>query len=132
MSTRSAIIERTENGTYRGIYCHLDGYCTGVGQTLLSHYKDAAKVASLIKLGDVSSLGERVEPVGYHSFNQREDGTTVAYIRDRGESGCEARTGATSQAVADRIGHNGYVYVFENNEWTCNGVPLEVAVQKEL
>ena len=94
MSTRSAIIEKTETG-YRGIYCHNDGYLSYNGRILFDHYQDAAKVSALIDLGDISSLGERVAPIGEHSFDysKREEGTTVAYSRDRGEEGTEAVSG---------------------------------------
>lgn len=130
MSTRSAIIHKTETG-YAGIYCHFDGYIDGVGKTLQEHYQDAGKVARLIALGDISSLDERVEPIGAHSYDNKEQGTTAAYIRDRGETGCETKTGATVKEVADEIGHNGYVYVFESGSWKVNGTPLAEAVAKD-
>lgn len=131
MSTRSAIIMKTHDGSYVGIYCHYDGYEDGVGQTLLDHYggdpKTAAdKVAALIALGDVSSLRERVAPVAsHHSYASPEDGTTVAYHRDRGEAWEQVAptTGATAEEVASQLGHNGYVYVFEAGKWTCCGKP---------
>ncbi len=119
MSTRSAIIEKLPDGTYRGIYCHFDGYLAGVGKTLLAHYQDAAKVGRLIDLGEISQLGERVEPIGPHAYGNAEKGTTVAYHRDRGEDRTEPTTGATVEEVAAKIGHNGYVYVFDD-EWECN------------
>ncbi len=123
MSTRSAILHRTATG-YVGIYCHFDGYPEGVGQKLLDHYQDADKVARLIALGEISSLGERVEPIGPHSYQNAEEGTTVAYHRDRGEDRTEPATGDTVKACEAHIGHNGYVYVFESGAWTLNGEPL--------
>ena len=126
MSTRSAIIRKTDSG-YAGIYCHFDGYLEGVGATLRDHYSDPGKVARLIALGDISSLGQRVEPIGPHSYSDSEVGTTVAYMRDRGEEGCEARTGATATKVAGQIGHNGYVYVFDGGVWRVNGALLAEA-----
>lgn len=131
MSTRSAIICKTTHG-YAGIYCHFDGYCDGVGRTLLEHYADPHKVRALIDLGDISSLGERVEPIGPHSYEKCEEGTTVAYMRDRREKECEAQTGKTAEEVAGKIGHDGYVYVFDGTAWTCNGLPLEEAIAAEL
>ena len=122
MSTRSAIIMKTDDG-YAGIYCHFDGYPSGVGQTLLDNYQDLEKVNDLIRLGDISQLGARVVPIGEHSYGQPETNTTVAYMRDRGESGCYFSAGATVAEVAATIGHNGYVYVFENSAWTCNDIP---------
>jgi hypothetical protein len=137
MSTRSAIIMRLKNGSYAGIYCHFDGYCAGgVGRTLLDHYQDPEKVRALIELGDISTLGERVDPIGPHGFGcgeglPREDGTTCAYMRDRGEKDCEAKVGKTLKSVVDKIGHNGYVYVFAGGLWTCNGMGLAEAVKIE-
>jgi hypothetical protein len=71
MSTRSRIAIETESGTVKSIYCHFDGYVSGVGKTLFNHY-DREKLEKLIELGDISSLGESTE-------------NTVAYWRDRGE-----------------------------------------------
>ena len=68
MATRSAIIRKTLTGTYEGIYCHFDGYTSGVGQILLDHYRDPAKVQKLVALGDISILAEHVEPTDPHSF----------------------------------------------------------------
>lgn len=133
MSTRSCIITKTETG-YAGIYCHFDGYLEGVGQTLLKHYQDPSKVARLIALGDISSLGERVEPTGAHSFENPEDGTTVAYGRDRGETGTKAHVAPTLEDVERfyKNAHNGYVYVFDGVSWKCNGEPLAEAIAKEV
>ena len=115
MGTRSAIIEKTDTG-YRGIYCHWDGYLENNGKILNEHYQDAAKVSSLIDLGDISSLGERVNPLGKHSFDDREDGTTSAYMRDRGEADCEPKIG-TLEGVIDAIDDDGYVYIFHDGTW---------------
>ena len=128
MSTRSAIIMKTPKG-YKGIYCHFDGYETGVGAILNEHYQDADKVSRLIALGDISCLGKRVEPIGPHSYDKAEKDTTIAYTRDRGETGCKATTGKTIEDVESKIGHNGYVYVFENGDWTCNEIPLVEAIK---
>lgn len=85
MGTRSNI-GILENRRVKYIYCHYDGYIDGVGRTLIEHYTDVEKIRSLIELGDISVLGERVNPIGEHSFEKREEGTTVFYHRDRGES----------------------------------------------
>ena len=122
MSTRSAIVMKEAAG-YRGIYCHSDGYPEGVGKTLLDHYQDADKVKRLIDLGSLSCLGKLVDPVGKHSFDNRERDVTVAYGRDRGEKNVDAVKADHLLAVADMIDHQ-YVYVFEDGAWTCNGVPL--------
>ena len=71
MSTRSRIAIENQDGTVQSIYCHFDGYISGVGKTLFNHY-DREKLEKLIELGDISSLDESTED-------------TVAYCRDRGE-----------------------------------------------
>lgn len=122
MSTHSTIIERIADGTYRGIYCHFDGYPKGVGATLLQHYADPAKVSALIDLGDISQLGERVAPTpgSGHTSGKAEPGVTVAYARDRGETGVEPTTRATPEAVNAVFG-NDFIYVFEGGKWLLNG-----------
>lgn len=132
MSTRSAIVLKMKGGTFAGIYCHNDGYPSGVGKTLLEHYKEPEKIRQLIELGDLSSLDERVEPVGPHGFGrgettEPEPGTTVAYMRDRGEKDCVARTSKKLKEVLDKIDHE-YAYVFADGSWTCNGKPLAEVV----
>lgn len=123
MSTRAAVIHKTPTG-YAGIYSHSDGYIEYLGAALQEHYTDADKVRRLIALGDISILKPKLEPTGPHSFDRREEDVTVAYGRDRGETGIEAKTGRTVDEVASQIGHNGYVYVFDGTGWTVNGVPL--------
>ena len=85
MSTRSLIAMENSGGTVSSIYCHFDGYIAGVGKTLQEHYTEREVVKQLIALGSISSLGERLVPIGSHSFEDQEEGTTVAYHRDRGE-----------------------------------------------
>jgi hypothetical protein len=133
MSTRSAIIEKTENG-YRGVYCHFDGYVHKdtpdcVANVLNDHYKDAEKVSELIDLGSLSCLRCYVDQgeCHGHSFDTPFEDVTVAYHRDRGED-LDIRYGDTIKEVESQIGHNGYVYVFENNKWTVNGKSLKKAL----
>ncbi len=144
MSTRSAIIMKCKDGTYRGIYCHFDGYPEGVGQTLHEHYKSYNKVSALIELGDISSLDKEIYPKsfiskrlsGKHSFTHPQPGVTVAYGRDRKETGTEFKTGSTVHEVSNQIGHNGYVYLYfpakeegKSGLWTCNGKSIAKAIK---
>jgi len=71
MATRSRIAIENENGTVTSIYCHFDGYLSGVGKTLFEHY-DREKTEKLMELGDISVLNESTE-------------STIAYHRDRNE-----------------------------------------------
>lgn len=101
MSTKSII--SNEKGS---IYCHWDGYPTGVGKMLLEHYQDADKVNRLIALGNISYLEKEVETEKEHSFDCPAKGVTVAYHRDRGE---EFSTGE---------GWSGdFAYHFEDGVW---------------
>ncbi len=122
MATRSAIIEKKSDGTYRGIYCHYDGYLSHNGRILAEHYQDADRVSALIDLGGISVLGERITPIGKHSFSDREEGTTVAYHRDRGEE-LDIWTGATASDVKAQIDHE-YAYIFADGKWTVGGSDL--------
>lgn len=132
MSTRSVIISKMDEG-YAGIYCHFDGYVEGVGKTLLQHYQDPGKVKKLIELGYISSLGERVEPIGDHSLANLEKGTTVAYSRDGGEryDSVSPVVGETFEVVADEIVNfaTEYIYFFNGEKWFVDGKELAAAVE---
>lgn len=86
MATRSRIGIEKVDGSVVSIYCHWDGYPRNNGRLLSEHYNDVEKVEELISLGDISYLAKRVNPLGdNHTFNTPEEGTVVAYHRDRGE-----------------------------------------------
>jgi hypothetical protein len=72
MSTRSRIAIENQNGSVKSIYCHFDGYLSGVGRLLKEYYTTQPKVEALIELGNISALEMTPE-------------STVAYARDRGE-----------------------------------------------
>jgi hypothetical protein len=126
MSTHAAIIRKTYTGKFEGVYLHRDGYSSYAGRILQTHYKDADKVAALINLGDLSFLGERVEPIGSHSFGSAEKGTTIAYGRDRGERNVGKLIADSISELESEIDHSGNVYVFADGEWSHNGQPIEV------
>lgn len=96
MSTRSYICKENEDGTYTGIYCHSDGYLEHNGAILIDGYNSRDRVEALLKLGNLSYLQPKLEPDPNfpHSFDfdKRQEGVTVAYGRDRGETGQEAQT----------------------------------------
>lgn len=70
------------------IYCHLDGYIEGAGETLFEHYQDPEKVKALLELGDILSLGEFLAPKKgqTHTLLDPTPNTSVAYHRDRGDN----------------------------------------------
>ena len=106
MSTNSTIVEKTPEG-YRAIYCHYDGYKSGVGSVLKNHYQDSQKVSNLIDLGSISVLKESCE-------------NTIAYHRDRGEPLEPLKVYKSIAKIKEAFG-NEYLYLFKDGEWTCNG-----------
>lgn len=115
MTTKCVIIAKI-SGKFHAITCTYDGYETGVGSTLRSHYTSIDRISDLIALGDIGVLGERVTPSGKHSFDSPETGTTTAFIRDReaDKSQFAARSGVSWQDLATEL-HN---YVFVDGAWT--------------
>ena len=71
MATRSRIAIENQDRTVTSIYCHFDGYLSGVGKKLFEHY-DREKTEKLMELGNISVLGESTLD-------------TIAYHRDRNE-----------------------------------------------
>jgi hypothetical protein len=113
MATRSRIGIENENGTISSIYCHFDGYPDGVGATLEEHYSNRQKLRMLINLGDISILGEHVATMDEHSFDNRKEGVTVAYHRDRGEEKREARIDKSLETFSN---YEQYGYVYTKDE----------------
>jgi hypothetical protein len=58
MATRSTIALEFADGTVEQIYCHWDGYLSGVGAELVSGYSDPFRLRDLIDAGDTSTIGE--------------------------------------------------------------------------
>ena len=89
MSTNSTIAYKCpDTGTISMIRVHWDGYLSGVGQTLFTHYIDLNKIKELIALGSLSSVHECVSATSEdltHSYETPTKGVTVAYTRDRGD-----------------------------------------------
>ena len=126
MSTRSRIAIENQNGSVTSIYCHFDGYISGVGKTLKEYYTTQAKIEALIELGDISSLEMTPE-------------ASDAYARDRGED--LHKTSYLCVEDLFDLGFEGgieYVYCFtKNNIWIVNEVgsnqvnDLKVAFEEE-
>lgn len=123
MSTRSRIGMVQPDGTVKSVYCHFDGYPSGVGITLLKNYTDPEKVKKLIDLGDLSVVGEEVEPAEgqKHDFENPIKGITIAYGRDRGEDGTEARVNKSREGYfTSDLEEYGYLFT-EDNTWMFMG-----------
>lgn len=103
MATRSSIGIQTQDGKYKAIYCHWDGYIEGVGETLKEFYNTPEKVEQLLALGDISILADNLDD-------------TVAYHRDRGEELQMGRIFDTYREMVDNVFCD-YIYVFNDGEW---------------
>lgn len=72
MGTRSTIGIK-EGDKVKAIYCHWDGYLSGVGVGLLENYTDTEKVAELIALGGISSLRETIGETAKEAYGGESD-----------------------------------------------------------
>jgi hypothetical protein len=120
MSTRSLIaVQRGEE--FDSIYCHNDGYPSGVGRKLFNYYQDLAKIDQLIALGDISSLGAEIGTK--HDFNRPPDDVVNAYGRDRGEKDIEARHAKSLKELFQHADGSDceYVYLFKDGAWNVTG-----------
>lgn len=118
MATRSYIGIQNEDGSVRSIYCHWDGYPDHNGKILREHYSDREKLNKLIDLGDISALGERLEPdkSKTHTFNKPSDGVVTAYHRDRGEVYHKPRKDNSIESFVSRgYEEYGYIYTKDGN-----------------
>lgn len=137
MSTRSRIGVQDADGSIRSVYCHNDGYLEHVGQTLLDHYSDPAKVEALIALGDLSCLGQELgeahdfdEPRwefqrGYNAERAALIGNwTVSYHRDRKEQLRIAMSADEADLIkAAEQSWGEYVYLFRDGRWLVHSYP---------
>ena len=114
MGTRSAIGYKTETGKVRAKYSHYDGYVAGAGKTLQEHYTQARKIAQMVELGDQSYMDKEIFPMpgSGHSFNTPEEGVTIFYGRDRGESNVEAVEFDTVQEFVEYYADSGCEYFY--------------------
>jgi hypothetical protein len=121
MANRSTIAIKRPNGTISQIYCHYDGYDSGVGQTLRDHFTSPELVEELISLGDISYLEPLLHPPedSIHSFDSPIKGVTVAYRRDRGDERCVAQEFSCEtifKLLGQREEYN-YLFDSESREW---------------
>ena len=122
MATRSTIAMKTPEGKVQAIYCHWDGYPAHNGEMLRRHYKSADKVAQLIELGNLSSLGPEIG--GKQDFDDRKsqnEDWCLAYGRDRGELDQDA---VVYDTVGDWVENFDmgveYYYLFDGQNWLVN------------
>ena len=117
MGTPCTIIAKTSNGV-KAIYVNYDGYPKHILKTLQKHYVVQDVIDNLMSLGDLSSLDNNSECPEGHSYDNPVKGYSVAYGRDRGEDGVDARFYDTIEAaLSDCGGDNSYTYVWDGLTW---------------
>ena len=120
MATRSTIAVELANGTVHQVYCHWDGYVSHNGTLLNNHYNTQEQVEKLVSFGDMSCLGECIEPTtDAHSFETREEGVTVYYGRDRDETDERIKTKVfeSYDSYKTKFNREEYNYIFRNGKW---------------
>ena len=132
MSTGCLIAKQVGEDNYKTIYCHTDGYLTHAGAVLVDFYNTEQKVDELLEVGDLSVLKERLypNPLYTHTFDERQEGVSVAYGRDRGEQNAGAKV-LCSEAFHVPVHVFEYVYVFDlEQQWKYARVPeLELGLK---
>ncbi len=119
MSTNSTITMVHENGgSVTSIYVHSDGDTNSVGAILKEHYTAPEKIAALMRLGNLSSLGPELGVK--HDFNKPDPAVCNAYKRDRGERGQSAQRYETLTEFMINSCSQQYNYLFENGEWVMS------------
>ena len=121
MATRSTISTMV-NGKCVSVYVNFDGDERLRIPLLLNHYNTQELSESLVALGNISELNERLAPNEgeEHSFNNRIEDITVAYHRDRGEEFAQYKIGNDQDDCAGEEYSYHYddgVWVYRDNRW---------------
>ncbi len=117
MSTRSWIAKQNDDGSYKTIYCHSDGYYSYVGKILYENYTDPKKIDEMLSFGDMSSIGKEVGEK--HDFNDYKNDWCRFYNRDRGEEGVDARNYNTFYEMKKAATESWaeYLYIYQEGQW---------------
>ena len=139
MATRSRIAIQLSNGKYISSYHHYDGYPASLGYNLIKNYADDDKTIEAIELGDASHWGKDIHPTTEeHSFDNREDGISVYYNRDRGESKSGPFEFASLEELLEGYNMAGeeFLYVRQNSQWGMmsrnDGMPFIENAEEEI
>lgn len=120
MATRSLIIIDLDN-TVTSQYCHWNGGLNNNGKMLSRHYTSKNKIKKLRALGDISFLEKNCTKPKGHTFDTPIEGYTVAYRRDRNETGVDS---IEHKSIEDAINSAGemiaFIYVYADNKWNVH------------
>lgn len=128
----NAFIGFRENNSITYIYNHSDGYLEYLGKMLIKHYNSEEKAKALVNLGDVSVVKEKLAPEEgtTHTFDNRQEGVSVFYNRDRGENWDDIQPIHIENTVFENPDYTiVYIYVYDVEEqawlFTRNGKDFE-------
>lgn len=125
MGTRANIVRKNADGSFDSIYTHWDGYPEHHAPILLEHYNTPQRVAMLLELGDLSSLGAKIGDK--HDFHSCPEGVCNAYGRDRGEENTSVRHWPNDEALGAMLKEawTEWVYVFDlkDGQWYYTNNP---------
>ena len=133
MSTRAWIAKEVDNGKYRSIYCHSDGYLSHTGMILLKHYDTEEKLDELLKLGDISLIGGVLapDPTKPHNRVEQQEGVTLAYGRDIGKKNVETRERSYSAITTETNCDHTYIFT-RDQKWTFVKLGQQMLEIKDL
>lgn len=89
------------------------------GVKLLEHYNTPDMVDKLLDMGDLYMLEPKLEPMPglQHSYENPQDGVTIAYQRDWGETDMDAQIHTLEELDSDG-GMIEFIYIFDqSNQW---------------
>ena len=126
MSTNSTIAVKTDKG-YKSIYCHHDGYFSGMYPMLDTWYNSQERAEALVSFGDASYIDKRIVPSqdSGHSFDHPEEGVCVFYHRDRSEPWHQTEP-VFHLTKEEMFRQQYYVYIFEDGLWRAYENGMEV------
>jgi hypothetical protein len=106
MATRSYIGRLTEDKQIFFVYCHFDGYPSGVGKTLKENYGLPEDVFNLLSFGNISVLAPTID-------------SSFFYGRDRKEPNQEQRQTSYQDFLKDNDVSYRYLFNEYTEEWSC-------------
>jgi hypothetical protein len=127
MGTRARIGIQLPSGAIKSIYTHWDGYPEHHAVILNKHYKSLKLARELIKLGDLSTMGETIGE--QHGFEQHApEGAPswcTSYTRDRGETGCAAKRAPGLDSLVRQAWNCDaeFIYIFAHGDWVYMATP---------
>ena len=114
-----------KDAKFMRIYHHWDGYVTGVGKTLIEHYKDYDTILNLLAMGDMSSINGTI--TSYQGW--RNENTPPQFLGDKEKvrrwSKTKKELVTRTEKTTDKDGNldskkaicEEYAYLFDGEKW---------------